>query len=247
MYGHLTVGATEAPRAEAAQLVAVTTTPPQIVDIAPPGGQVVNNNKPSIYATYRSPTDVGINPRRVRIEVNGLDVTAAVDAHRPVHHVQPRRRAAGRHGDGEGDDRRQRRQPAVALVDVHRPHALGVGRSRARHRASPSGRACVTLRRARAERVRRRLVGGGGGGGAPLVMARVKDAVVLDPSHATDGLSLNTTNEVLQNIVTFKPGSFDVVGDAAKTWSRAPTARRGRSSCSPASCSPTARRSTRRR
>ncbi|HEY6236000.1 MAG TPA: ABC transporter substrate-binding protein, partial [Candidatus Elarobacter sp.] len=66
---------------------------------------------------------------------------------------------------------------------------------------------------------------GGSGGGAngsapPLVMARVKDAVVLDPSHATDGLSLNTTNEVLQGIVTFKPGSFDVVGDAAKSWTR---------------------------
>ena len=65
----------------------------------------------------------------------------------------------------------------------------------------------------------------GGGTGAngnapPLVMARVKDAVVLDPSHATDGLSLNTTNEVMQGIVTFKPGSFDVVGDAAKSWTR---------------------------
>jgi peptide/nickel transport system substrate-binding protein len=62
--------------------------------------------------------------------------------------------------------------------------------------------------------------GGAGGNDAPLVMARVKDAVVLDPSHATDGLSLNTTNEVLQNIVTFKPGSFEVVGDAAKSWTR---------------------------
>ena len=58
-----------------------------------------------------------------------------------------------------------------------------------------------------------------GAGGAPLVMARVKDAVVLDPSHATDGLSLNTTNEVMQNLVAFKPGSFDVVGDVAKKWS----------------------------
>jgi hypothetical protein len=77
VYGHLAVGVTEAPRAEATQLVAVTTTKPQIVDIAPPGGQTVNNNKPSIYATYRSPTDVGINPSSVRIEVNGLDVTAA--------------------------------------------------------------------------------------------------------------------------------------------------------------------------
>jgi hypothetical protein len=77
VYGHLTVGSTEAPRAEAPQLVAATTTPPQIVDIAPPNGQVVNNNKPSIYATYRSPTDVGINPSAVHIEVNGLDVTAS--------------------------------------------------------------------------------------------------------------------------------------------------------------------------
>ena len=61
--------------------------------------------------------------------------------------------------------------------------------------------------------------GDANGGSAPLVMARVKDAVVLDPSHATDGLSLNTTNEVMQNLVTFKPGSFDVVGDAAERWS----------------------------
>jgi peptide/nickel transport system substrate-binding protein len=61
--------------------------------------------------------------------------------------------------------------------------------------------------------------GDASGGGAPLVMARVKDAVVLDPSHATDGLSLNTTNEVMQNLVTFRPGSFDVVGDVAERWS----------------------------
>lgn len=59
-------------------------------------------------------------------------------------------------------------------------------------------------------------------GGATLVMARVKDAVVLDPSHATDGLSLNTTNEVMQNVVQFKPGSFDVVPDAAQRWSVSP-------------------------
>jgi len=77
IYGHLSVGASEAPRAEASQLVAVTTTRPQIVDIAPPNGQTVNNNKPSIYATYRTPTDAGIDVGKVRIEVNGLDVTAA--------------------------------------------------------------------------------------------------------------------------------------------------------------------------
>lgn len=63
---------------------------------------------------------------------------------------------------------------------------------------------------------------GSGPNGAMLVMARVKDAVVLDPSHATDGLSLNTTNEVMQNLVAFKPGSFDVGPDAARHWSVSP-------------------------
>jgi len=55
-------------------------------------------------------------------------------------------------------------------------------------------------------------------GGPALSMARVGDAVVLDPSHAVDGLSLDTTSEVMQNLVTFRPGSFDVVGDAAARW-----------------------------
>lgn len=77
IYGHLTAGGIDAPRAEASQLVAVTTTPPQIVDIAPANGQTVNNNRPSIYATFRAPTDVGINPSSAKIEVNGLDVTAS--------------------------------------------------------------------------------------------------------------------------------------------------------------------------
>jgi peptide/nickel transport system substrate-binding protein len=53
-------------------------------------------------------------------------------------------------------------------------------------------------------------------------MARVKDAVILDPSHATDGLSLNTTNEVMQSLVTFKPGTFDIAPDAAQKWSVTP-------------------------
>lgn len=77
VYGHLTVGASTAPRSEASQLVAVTTTPPQIVDIAPSVGLTVNSNQPSIYATYRSPTDIGISVSSVRIEVAGLDVTAS--------------------------------------------------------------------------------------------------------------------------------------------------------------------------
>lgn len=76
VYGRLTVAGTTAPRAAAPQLVAVTTTPPQIFEIAPSGGGTVNNPRPSIYATYRSPTDAGIDASTARIRVNGLDVTS---------------------------------------------------------------------------------------------------------------------------------------------------------------------------
>jgi hypothetical protein len=77
VYGHLSVNAVAAPRVAAATAVAVSNTPPQIVDIAPSNGQSVNNDHPSIFATFRSPVDVGINPSSVTIEVNGLDVTAS--------------------------------------------------------------------------------------------------------------------------------------------------------------------------
>jgi peptide/nickel transport system substrate-binding protein len=56
-------------------------------------------------------------------------------------------------------------------------------------------------------------------GGPPhLVMARVKDAVDLDPSHATEGLSLNVAAEVLETLVQFKPGTFDVMPGLATRW-----------------------------
>ena len=75
VYGHLSAGGNDAPRAEAPQLLAVSSTPPQIVDIAPFSGQTVNNDRPSIYATFRAPTGVTINPSSAIITVNGLDVT----------------------------------------------------------------------------------------------------------------------------------------------------------------------------
>jgi hypothetical protein len=75
--GHLVVGGTAAPRVAASTPIAVSNTPPQIVDIAPDPAQTVNNDQPSIFATFRSPVDVDINASNVSIEVNGLDVTAA--------------------------------------------------------------------------------------------------------------------------------------------------------------------------
>ena len=51
-----------------------------------------------------------------------------------------------------------------------------------------------------------------------LVMARVKDAVNLDPSHATEGQSLNVASEIMEGLVMFRPGTFDVAGALAQKW-----------------------------
>jgi peptide/nickel transport system substrate-binding protein len=56
------------------------------------------------------------------------------------------------------------------------------------------------------------------GGPPELVMARVKDAVNLDPSHATEGLSLNVSGEVMETLVQFKPGTFEVMPALATSW-----------------------------
>ena len=53
---------------------------------------------------------------------------------------------------------------------------------------------------------------------AQLVIARVKDAVHLDPALATDGMSLNISQEIFQNLVRFKPGSFDITPQIAQSW-----------------------------
>jgi peptide/nickel transport system substrate-binding protein len=52
----------------------------------------------------------------------------------------------------------------------------------------------------------------------PLIFARVKDAVDLDPAVATDGLSLNVTSLILQGLVNFRPGTFDVIPVLAERW-----------------------------
>ena len=77
VFGHLQVGGVEAPRAESTVQVSASTIPPTIGDVAPPNGQTVNNPRPSIYATFASPTDVGINASSVQITVNGHDVTSS--------------------------------------------------------------------------------------------------------------------------------------------------------------------------
>jgi len=61
-------------------------------------------------------------------------------------------------------------------------------------------------------------VGNGAAGNATLVIARVKDAVILDPAQATDGMSLNLTQEMMKGLVEFKLGNFDVQPAIAASW-----------------------------
>ncbi|MDQ6933060.1 MAG: ABC transporter substrate-binding protein [Candidatus Eremiobacteraeota bacterium] len=61
---------------------------------------------------------------------------------------------------------------------------------------------------------------------AQLVEARVKDAVSLDPATAVEGLSLNITSEILENLVRFKPGSFHVEPQIARSWRMTPDGKR---------------------
>lgn len=77
VYAHLSVGGVNATQ-EAVNKISAATIAPQITDIAPSNGQVVNNNKPSIYATFAAPTDLGIDPHSVSLKINGKDVTASV-------------------------------------------------------------------------------------------------------------------------------------------------------------------------
>ncbi len=77
IFGHLAVGAAQAPRAEAGTLLSAATTPPQIPDIAPPVGQTVDNPRPNVYATFVTPAQIPINVSSVVLIVNGHDVTSA--------------------------------------------------------------------------------------------------------------------------------------------------------------------------
>ena len=77
VYGRLSVGGTMAPRAEASATLSAATIPPQIPEVAPPPGEVVNNVRPSIYATFVAPSAIAINTSSVTLIVNGHDVTSS--------------------------------------------------------------------------------------------------------------------------------------------------------------------------
>jgi peptide/nickel transport system substrate-binding protein len=61
--------------------------------------------------------------------------------------------------------------------------------------------------------------------GASLVVARVKDSVVLDPAQASDGMSLNVTQEIMKGLVDFKLGTFEIEPVLARSWQMSPDGR----------------------
>jgi hypothetical protein len=61
--------------AQAAQTISTSSIPPGIVDFAPNAGAVVNNDRPSIYATFVS-DGLPVNPSSASLFVNGRDVTS---------------------------------------------------------------------------------------------------------------------------------------------------------------------------
>jgi hypothetical protein len=75
IFGNLNVRGYQAPRAQSAAEISVSSVAPGVPDFAPDNGATVNNTRPSIYATFSSST-VAINPSSAAIEVNGHDVTA---------------------------------------------------------------------------------------------------------------------------------------------------------------------------
>ena len=74
---HLAVGG-EIATQQAQNKISAATIAPQITDIAPSSGQIVNNNMPSIYATFAAPTELGVDPQTIVLKVNGKDVSGSV-------------------------------------------------------------------------------------------------------------------------------------------------------------------------
>lgn len=87
IFGHLNVHGVDAPPAQSQTTLTVSTEAPGIGDFAPDSGVVVNNNRPSIYATFEANT-VSINPSSASLSVNGHDVTSqCVRSPRFIHYT----------------------------------------------------------------------------------------------------------------------------------------------------------------
>lgn len=85
--GRLNAHGSDAPQAVSQTTVSVSTQPPGIVDFAPDDGSVVNNARPSVYATFAS-GPVAVNPSSARLVIDGHDVTSScVRTGRFIHYT----------------------------------------------------------------------------------------------------------------------------------------------------------------
>lgn len=75
VFAHLRQGAIDAPVQQSLTTLSVSTEPPGVVDFAPDSGALINNNRPSVYATFATST-VPVNPSSETITVDGRDVTS---------------------------------------------------------------------------------------------------------------------------------------------------------------------------
>jgi len=75
VFAHLRAGTGDAPVQQSQATLSVSTEPPGVTDFAPDSGALINNNRPSIYATFVTNT-VPVNPSSETITVNGRDVTS---------------------------------------------------------------------------------------------------------------------------------------------------------------------------
>ena len=76
IFGHLSVHGVDASRAQSLAEISASNSLPGIIDYAPQDGQTVNNDQPSIYATF-VPDATAINPSSIQLIINGHDVTAS--------------------------------------------------------------------------------------------------------------------------------------------------------------------------
>jgi peptide/nickel transport system substrate-binding protein len=53
-------------------------------------------------------------------------------------------------------------------------------------------------------------IGGGGGGSNTFVFGRGADSFCLDPVNATDGESFRATRQIMESLLRFKPGGFEL-------------------------------------
>ncbi|MDP9111754.1 MAG: hypothetical protein M3M96_08990, partial [Candidatus Eremiobacteraeota bacterium] len=75
IFGHLRVGSVNAPRAESSSEISAASEPPGVRDFAPDEGATVNNDRPSIFATFAA-SAVAVDPSSVTLIVAGRDVTS---------------------------------------------------------------------------------------------------------------------------------------------------------------------------